>query len=703
MPDKVDDDDESSFRSMTRQFVVSRELKKKADEKDSIEIMHALDGLCYFERLDRLVKEDLIRKMYLRKYEDSHVIFEQGVESDELYVIKDGVIDIFTCCNLRMKKNKTCKNGDVIGAAEFICGHLNTMSSIVCVNCAYVWVLEKDAFETILRENFQTCTFPSKEDKKSVRIQSLLSITPLFKDTNKADILKLVQVAKLVHIEKGSIISSVDHWRENDKFFFILETGYAHIFFNSTFKGDLSRTEYFGELTFVDKNLPIFLKAISDMTVVEFEASIFNIALKPYHQVIFQEHKELEDDIDCITKITLYTSNGRILTSVENKNRDLKIFREILESNTIEKCDSDSDHIILRIVSLIGNGTFSEVCKVESIMNRKFYALKIMRKIDVYRYIQYIVQESAISATIISDFCTRKYLSFQDSNNLYQVLELMPSNILNQMKIINPHCLGYRCLGQKDNTKIQGLCENEVRFYAGCIILGLEYLHSCDIVYRDLKPGNVLLDDMGYARLSDFGFAKYVKRGERTFTFCGTVGFMAPEIIMGDGYDQTADFWSLGVTIFFMKNASLPFSVSEKGKNCQREILTQTCSSMYKMKQRKKNIRISDNLNDLLGQLFMRDPMKRIGAKGGIREIKDHPWFHELNWDLLKSRKYVAPNLNNKHFDEIHQSIHKVARKSTQDSQNDLRYGRKPSISTIGTIGSRVANNMFMNERFNDF
>ena len=699
MPDIVDDEDKavdekSSFQSMNRQFVISRELKKRANEIDSNEIMDALDGLCYFERLDKHVKESLIKKMYLRKYEDSQVIFEQGVESDELYVIKEGVIDIFTCCNLRMKKNKSCRFGDVIGAAEFICGQLNTMSSIVCVNCAYVWVLEKDAFDTIIRENLQTCSFPSEEDKKNVRIQSLLSITPLFKDTHKDDILKLVQVAKLVHIEKESIISSVNHWRENDKFFFILETGYAHVFLNSTFKGDLSRTDYFGELSFIDKTLPVFLKAVSDMTVVDFEASIFNIALKPYHQTIFQKHKELDDDLDRITKITLLNSNGRVLTSVENNNRDLKIFYEIVESNAIEKCASDSNHIILQIVNLIGNGTFSEVCKVESMVNKKFYALKIMKKIDVYKYIQYIVQESTISATIISDFCTRKYLSFQDSNNLYQVLEFMPSNILNQMKSYNSHCLGYKCLRHIYKTKIRGLCENEVRFYAGCIILGLEYLHSCDIVYRDLKPGNVLLDEMGYARLSDFGFSKYVKRGERTFTFCGTVGFMAPEIIMGDGYDQTADFWSLGVTIFFMKNASLPFNVSEKKRNTQREILTQTCSSTYKMKQRKKNIKISENLNDLLGQLFIRDPTKRIGAKQGIKEIKDHPWFHELNWDLLKSRKYVAPHLNTKYFDDIH---FKVERKNTQDFENDLRYGRKSSI------GSKAAKIMFINDRFDDF
>jgi cGMP-dependent protein kinase 2 len=111
-----------------------------------------------------------------------------------------------------------------------------------------------------------------------------------------------------------------------------------------------------------------------------------------------------------------------------------------------------------------------------------------------------------------------------------------------------------------DNDNVQGMDEELARFYVACITLALEYLHDQNIVYRDLKPENVFIDQVGYVKMGDFGFAKVLNESNKTFTFCGTPGYVAPENILAHGYNYSVDWWGLGVLMYVLLTGRQPFS-----------------------------------------------------------------------------------------------------------------------------------------------
>lgn len=143
-----------------------------------------------------------------------------------------------------------------------------------------------------------------------------------------------------------------------------------------------------------------------------------------------------------------------------------------------------------------------------------------------------------------SPFIVRLHTTFKDQLNLYMLMEV--------------------CLGGELWTLLRDrghFDDNMTRFYVGCVLVAFEYLHSRNIIYRDLKPENMLLDEHGYVKLTDFGFAKkLLPAGRKTWTFCGTPEYVAPEIILNKGHDYAADYWSLGVLMFELLTGSPPFS-----------------------------------------------------------------------------------------------------------------------------------------------
>ena len=171
--------------------------------------------------------------------------------------------------------------------------------------------------------------------------------------------------------------------------------------------------------------------------------------------------------------------------------------------------------------------------------------------------------------------------------------------------------------------------------YACEIILALEELHKNDIIYRDLKPDNVVVDHEGHVRLTDFGLSKEnVHDDELTMSFCGSTAYLAPEMIKRSGHGKAVDWYLLGVLIYEMVTGIPPFYSNDK-KKMMKNILKQKIRLPSFVSKKARNI---------IKMLLTRDPEKRLGSgKFDAQIVKSHPWFEDVNWEDVLNRKLPVP------------------------------------------------------------
>uniref|UniRef100_A0A8C3I4N8 Protein kinase C theta n=1 Tax=Chrysemys picta bellii TaxID=8478 RepID=A0A8C3I4N8_CHRPI len=169
------------------------------------------------------------------------------------------------------------------------------------------------------------------------------------------------------------------------------------------------------------------------------------------------------------------------------------------------------------------------------------------------------------------------------------------------------------------------------RFYAAEIICGLQFLHSKGIIYRDLKLDNVLLDKDGHIKIADFGMCKEnMFEDAKTSTFCGTPDYIAPEILLGQKYNTAVDWWSFGVLLYEMLIGQSPFHGQDEEELFQSIRMDNPFYPRW----------LNKDAKDILVKLFVREPERRLGAKGNIRQ---HAFFQEINWEVLEERAMEPP------------------------------------------------------------
>ncbi|GAW05699.1 agc akt protein kinase [Lentinula edodes] len=243
------------------------------------------------------------------------------------------------------------------------------------------------------------------------------------------------------------------------------------------------------------------------------------------------------------------------------------------------------------LITVIGKGSFGKVMQVRKRDTSRIYALKTIRK-------AHIVHRNEITHTLAE-------------------------------RLLSVGTEAVSCLSRE-----QRFNEERARFYSAELLLALEHLHELDVVYRDLKPENILLDFTGHIALCDFGLCKLnMKANDKTNTFCGTPEYLAPEILCGQGYNKTIDWWTLGVLLYEML-AGLPPFYDDNTDSMYQKILNDPLVF---------GPEISSEAQSILTGLLTRDPTRRLGVNGA-EEIKKHPFFvNHIDFELLARKKIHPP------------------------------------------------------------
>ncbi|XP_066495139.1 ribosomal protein S6 kinase alpha-1 [Tiliqua scincoides] len=275
-----------------------------------------------------------------------------------------------------------------------------------------------------------------------------------------------------------------------------------------------------------------------------------------------------------------------------------------------------------QLLKVLGQGSFGKVFLVRKITppdNGHLYAMKVLKKATLrVRDRVRTKMERDILAEVNHPFIVKLHYAFQTEGKLYLILDFLRGGDL-FMRL----------------SKEVMFTEEDVKFYLAELALGLGHLHHLGIVYRDLKPENILLDEEGHIKLTDFGLSKEaIDHEKKAYSFCGTVEYMAPEVVNHQGHTQSADWWSYAVLMFEMLTGALPF----QGKN-RKETMTLILKAKLGMPQF-----LSSEAQSLLRALFKRNPANRLGSgPDGAEEIKRHPFYSTIDWNKLFRREIKPP------------------------------------------------------------
>lgn len=272
------------------------------------------------------------------------------------------------------------------------------------------------------------------------------------------------------------------------------------------------------------------------------------------------------------------------------------------------------------LLKVIGKGSYGKVFLVQHKQSGNTYAMKMLKKEELKKrnQVEHTMAERRILEKIRHPFIVSLQFSFQSKEKLYFVLDYCPGGEL------------FFYLQNIGRFKEKTAC-----FYASNILLGIEELHRNDIIYRDLKPENVLIGYDGYAKITDFGLSKEnIKGNSDAHSFCGTPEYLAPEILTKSGHGKAADWWSFGAIIYEMLVGVPPFYTKNRQKLYQNIKSAELTLEDW----------LSSNAKDLLSKLLTKDPNKRLGSgELGAQEVKDHPFFSNISWDDIYNKTQKPP------------------------------------------------------------
>ncbi|XP_031617162.1 cGMP-dependent protein kinase 1 isoform X2 [Contarinia nasturtii] len=575
---------DSIDQKSTRDFDLDLKVYEKSEEtekliKSAIIANDFLNNMMDAERLQALVNAMIPQVLKANSY-----VIKEGESGNQFYVSAEGEYEVI-------------KNGEIIKifGPGVVFGELAILykarrfASIKVKTDAFVWALDRKIFQKIMmktgsQEREQNIKFLS-----SVRVLQGVSEDVLHKI---GDLLK-----REFYATSSTIIRQGD---QGDKFYIIrggsvtvtkrMNDGDVRIV------GMLKRGDYFGEQALINK-----ARRMANIIANEPGTECLTLDRSAFIKYLGKLEELKQKPIDQIP------DEEGIVIPAPNKNVISPLYDHIQLSD-------------LEIIGTLGVGGFGRVELVQY-DKKETFALKILKKCEVASQgqIEHAYSEKDIMSSCDSSFIVKLYKTYRNRKYLYFLMEC---------------CLGGDVWTQLQKTKC--FEEKTSKFVTACVVEAFDYLHTRGIIYRDLKPENLMIDADGYVKLVDFGFAKRVGPNSKTWTFAGTPEYVAPEIILNKGHDRAVDYWALGVFIHELLLGKPPFRGKDHMKTYNlilRGIDVVTMSH-----------KIPKSAQHLIKGLCRQTPTDRLGyQKKGIADVKKHAWFEGFQWDKLEDRTLTAP------------------------------------------------------------
>ncbi|XP_055953942.1 cGMP-dependent protein kinase, isozyme 1-like [Argiope bruennichi] len=534
--------------------------------------------------------KEIVDCMYSKKVPAGSLVIREGEPGRHLYVSAEGELEV--------RKGETVLGimgpGKAFGELAILYNCTRT-ATVKAVSDALLWVLDRRAFQTIM-----VVTGIQRQEENI----NFLKSVPLLKNLSNE---LLSKMADVLEVDFYPAAEYIIRQGETGDTFFIISNGQVRVtqkvvtddgLFTEEEIRCLGRGEYFGEQALLRED-----KRTANVIAMEPGVECLTLNRESFNQLI-GDLQELQ------TKT--YGDEDR-MRRISNMSAPSLSLEE--EYKHIQLDDLD-------VLATLGVGGFGRVQLVQYIYDRqKTFALKILKKVHIVetQQQQHALSERAIMMSCKHPFICRMYKTFRDDKYVFMLMEA---------------CLGgevWSILRDKGNFD-----DCTTRFITACVLEALEYLHKRNIIYRDLKPENLLLDSQGYVKLVDFGFSKVLPDGRKTWTFCGTPEYVAPEIILNRGHDKAVDFWAIGILMYELLTGTPPFCAFDPMKTYK--IILKGLDALGFPNY------ITKNAISLMRRLCRDNPAERLGyQKGGITDIKKHKWFQGFDWDGLRNRSLTPP------------------------------------------------------------
>jgi serine/threonine protein kinase len=326
----------------------------------------------------------------------------------------------------------------------------------------------------------------------------------------------------------------------------------------------------------------------------------------------------------------LFEQYLQTLLTFRPRPRDLNAFLELDEHTATRKVEASEKLTVddFELLRVLGKGSFGKVFLVRLLADKEVYAMKVLKKSEVKRrkQVEHTRTERRIMGGLGMDhpFIVTLRYAFQTEEKLYMVTD---------------YCRGGELFFHL--KRFRTFSAEMVKFYSAEIVMALYHLHSNDVVYRDLKPENVLLDQEGHVRITDFGLSRdNVKDDFGATTFCGTPEYLSPEMILHrktkSGYGKSVDWWSLGTLMYEMFTGWPPFY--------DKNIKTMCENILHKPLTFPSKFNLSNHAQSVIRGMLDRTLVSRLGSgAAGIDGVKTHPFFGAVDWDALMRREVKPP------------------------------------------------------------